>query len=125
FGNERDAGTRHVLRAPADERRPVDPHVAPGRTHEPHPRMQRRGLARAVRPDEAGELAAADLEREAAHGDDRTVAHLHALEDERGLAHAVSSCTADSPRYAAATSRFPRISAGVPSASVLPWSRTW
>ena len=54
-------------------------------------------------------------------------ADLDRVEGEQrlGLGHPSLSWTALSPRYAAVTSRFARTSAGVPSASVRPWSSTW
>ena len=55
-----------------------------------------------------------DLEREVAHGCDAAVGDVDApkLQHRRLGAHAVASCTALSPRYAAATSRLARISVG-------------
>ena len=50
-----------------------------------------------------------DLEREAAHGVDAAVADVERLDDEQ-RAHLSSRAPALSPRYAAATSRFARIS---------------
>ena len=52
----------------------------------------------------------------AAHGVDAAVADVEILDGQRPH----SSATAVSPRYAAVTSRLPRISAGAPSASVRP-----
>ena len=41
---------------------------APGTRHQPGDRVEQAGLARAVRADEADDLAVAHLERHAAHG---------------------------------------------------------
>ena len=76
-----------------------------------------------IKPDD---LAAAHLEREVADGRDAAVRDVEPGDlEHRGSAHAPSSCTALSPRYAEATSRLARISSGVPSARVRPWSSTW
>jgi len=66
-----------------------------------------------------GEIVGCDRERETTDRGDSRVRHLEIAYLER------HSATADSPRYAAATSRLPRMSPGVPSASVRPWSSTW
>src|SRR5664279_3918302 len=64
LGHERDARARNLLgRAPA-QRLAREPDLARARRHEPHDRVQRRRLARAVRPDEPDDLAAPDLDRE-------------------------------------------------------------
>ena len=122
LGHEGDAEPRHILRPAADERASVQPDVAPRRPHQAHHRLQRRRLPGAVRPDEADDLAAVDGQGQAAHRLHGAVPNLQVLELEDRRAH---SATALSPRYAAATSRFARMSAGAPSASVRPWSRTW
>src|SRR5581483_11947837 len=117
--HERDAGARHVLGPQADERASVQKDVAGDDGRGAHDRVQRRRLAGAVRPDQPDDLALRDLERQTANGADASVADGERIERERG-----HSCTADSPRYAATTSRFERISSGVPSASTSPWSST-
>src|SRR5581483_11978108 len=105
-----------------DQRVAAQPNRAGARADEPGDRVQHRRLARAVRPDQPDDLRLADRQREVAHGRDRAVVDPEPLHVEDS-AHV--SCTADSPRYAAVTSRLRRISSGVPDARVLPWSSTW
>ena len=115
FGHERDAVARDVLGPAAEQRDVAEAHVA-GRRSDAHDRVQRRRLAGAVRADQPDDLAGRHLEREPPHGVHAAVADVQILDDERPH----SSATAVSPRYAAVTSRLPRISAGAPSASVRP-----
>src|SRR5205814_781592 len=77
--------------------------------------LQRRRLARAVRPDEAGDRSFGHLEAEPAQDVALPVAAGDVLEAEQ-RAHA--------PRYASSTRGSDRIAAGAPSASLLPWSST-
>ena len=98
LGHERDARARDVLGRPAAQRVAGQPDLAAPSAHQSHDRVQRRRLARAVRTDQADDLAPADLEREAAHGGDAAVAHVEAGDLEHRVAHASSSCTALSPR---------------------------
>ena len=58
--DERDAGAGDRLRTPAPERGAREAHVAARRRHDAHDRVQGRRLARAVRADQADELALAD-----------------------------------------------------------------
>ena len=63
---------------------------------------------------------------EPAHGRDGAVAHVDVAQLEHGAqASAASTFEVPAPRYAVATSKFRRISSGVPSASVRPRSSTW
>ena len=126
----RPSGTSAIPRGlcpPAVGRRRDSPsrRTSPARwPDESHDCVQRRRLSRAVRTDQADDLATVDLEREA-----RVRRRLRRAGPRgprrRGRGALTSSCTALSPRYAAATSRLARMSVGVPSASVRPWSRTW
>ena len=103
--DESDPAPRDRLgRAPA-QRSLAEADLARARRDEPHDRVQRRRLPRAVRADQPDDLAGRDAQREPADGRDAAVRDLEVAELER--AH---SRTADSPRYAAATSMFPRIS---------------
>jgi hypothetical protein len=65
------------------------PHHAAGRRREPDQRAHRRRLARAVRPQEAEDLAAAHGEVERVHGDVLTVAVMERAQlDEGARVHA-------------------------------------
>ena len=59
---------------------PDEAHIAGRRRHDAHDRVQGRRLAGPVRPDQADELAAADLQAEAANGRDRPVQDIQTLE---------------------------------------------
>src|SRR6185503_489234 len=115
-----------LLRPPPSQRPAAEPDLARRTGDDAHDRVQRGRLAGAVRADQPDDLAPPHREREVAHGRDRPVAELDPVDGEQRLrlGHS-SSWTALSPRYAAVTSRFARTSAGVPSASVRPWSSTW
>src|SRR5204863_8672162 len=65
--DERDACARDILRPSADQGSAVEPDVSRRGPNETHHGVQRRRLARAVRSDQADDLAPVDGEREAAH----------------------------------------------------------
>ena len=113
---------RDVFRAAAGNRLAAEGDLTAGDGDDSHDRVQRRRLAGTVCPDEPYDLAGGDLEAEAAHGVHGAVADVEICDDEPA-AH-VSASMPESPRYAAVTSRFALISAGVPSVSVRPWSST-
>ena len=119
--DERDPAPRDRLGRAAAQRPVAEADLAAARRDEPHDRVQRRRLPRAVRADQPDDLAGRDA-RARARGRQRRRRRRPRGHGARASAH---SCTADSPRYAAATSMFPRISLGEPSASVRPWSSTW
>ena len=114
--HERDSGARDRLRRAAPHRVAGEADVPGRRRDDTHDRVQRRRLAGAVRPDQADELAATDLEIQRPNSRHRAVPDMKVLQLEDGT----HSATALSPRYADVTSRLRRISAGAPSARVLP-----
>ena len=87
-----------------------------------HDRVERRRLARAVRADQRDDLARRDVERQVAHCAYAAVPHLQRLERERRsfFGHRRSRRGTRQRRRDST-----RISAGAPSASVVPWSSTW
>ena len=101
---------------------PSSAHVAGVSRDEPGDRVQRRRLAGAVRPDQADDLALLDAQADIAHGGDGAVADLEAGELECRVSHRSPPARRGRrrPRRGCA-----RISSGVPSASVWPWSSTW
>ena len=62
-------------------------HLTAVRRGEPFEDLDRRGLAGAVRPEQAEALTAPDLEIEAGNGDDIRVALLQAAASQRRLRH--------------------------------------
>ncbi len=84
LGDERDAAARDRLRLPSSDRRAAEPDVAGAHADEADDRVQRRRLPRAVRADQADDLALADLEREVANGRHRAVVDAERLELECG-----------------------------------------
>src|SRR5262249_31663919 len=127
FGYERDPAARDRLGLPAGDGRAVQDDVAVPDPDQPRDRMEGRRLAGAVRPDPADDLGRRYGQGEQPGRRDGPVVDGEAVDLQRGspTVHASTSCTALSPRYAAVTSRLPRISLGVPWARVRPWSRTW
>ncbi len=119
FGHERNPAARDLLGRTSEERLGAEANIAADHRSNTHDRVERRRLAGPVRADQADDLAGSDLERELAYSLDAAVANPQIGDDQ---AH--DSSTGASPRYAAVTSRLERISAGAPSASTLPWSRT-
>ena len=71
FRDEGDARGDHVLERDAGERFAGEGDRAGGRPDDAGDRREQRGLAGAVRPDDADDLAARDREVDAAHGRDR------------------------------------------------------
>src|SRR5205823_12742725 len=112
------AAQSQPLRAAADECRPVGRKPRAGDRRGAHDRVQGRRLTGAVRPDQPDDLAGFHLERQVPYGLDGAVPDRELVDGERG--HSISSASALSPRYAAATPTWARISCGVPSASVFP-----
>ena len=83
LGDERDAALRDRLRAAAAERAIAEADLAASRRDQPHDRVQRRRLPRAVRADEPDDLAGRDVERDAADGSDAAVRDLEIANLER------------------------------------------
>ncbi len=102
--------------------RAAEPHVAGADRGDAHDRVQRRRLAGAVRADQPDDLARRDVERQVAHGVHAAVAHVQRLE-RRGSSFFGHRRSRRGTRQRRRGS--PRISAGAPSASVVPWSSTW
>src|SRR5688572_29911341 len=92
---------------------PLELDAAAARRRESHDAAQGRALPRPVAPQEADHLARFYVERDAVyHGAEAVAGH----EVARSEHHANTS----SPRYTSRTTRFPRISAGAPSARTSP-----
>ena len=122
--HERHAGVRDRLGALPPQRAAAQPDLAGRRRHDAHDRVQRGRLARAVRADQADDLALVDAQPHVAHGGDAAVAHLDAVELEDRLRHrrcGRRSRPGRRPRRRGCA----RISSGAPAASVRPWSSTW
>ena len=72
-----DAQAGHAVARQVLQRAALEQDVAVGEAIEAADAVEQRGLAGAVRPDQAADLAVADIERHAAECDDAAEAHRH------------------------------------------------
>jgi hypothetical protein len=96
FRNERDALGDHVLKRDSAERSAGEDHGARSRSDDPGHGQDERGLAGAVRADDAHDLAFVDLQVDFADGGDGAVAHDESGDGEKR--HARAHCSASGPR---------------------------
>src|SRR5262249_56716389 len=108
-----DAEPEDAVRRRAGDVAVLEAHSAGARWGEAHDRAQRRRLARAVAPEQHGDLPRRHRERHVAQHVTLAVKRLQRVHREQ---HGQSS----PPRYAFCTSAFARISADVPSAMSWP-----
>ena len=80
----RDPPANDPMRRRAQKALTVEGDLAGVRPVEPGDQIEERGLAGAVRPDQACDLAALDAERDVIDGDDTAKAPRHVLEREEG-----------------------------------------
>ena len=120
LGHERDAEPRDALRAEPAQRAAVQPDVAARRPRRPSPR----GASRTCRRRSGRRDRRSPLRRPRGRCRAPRARPRSAPRAPRGRAPPQTSRPLP-PRYAFATSMFCRISSGVPSASVRPWSSTW
>src|SRR5262249_11902078 len=104
-----NAGVRQPVWRQAGDVAPLEPHTAGGGAHQSHDRLERRRLADAVAPEQADDLASADLDRHAMQNVGLAVVGVDVLQRQHHVL-----------RYTSCTCGLAWISAGMPSASTSP-----
>src|SRR5205814_3648916 len=119
-----DAELEHVARRGPRDVLAVEHDLPEARLEQSAQRAQHRRLARSVRPDDARDRAALDLEVDALQHIPAAVAADDAAQGQKAHACTASSTTQPSPRYASSTSGSRWISAAGPAAMRVPLAST-